>query len=103
MGGTQALARSTYSKMIPGTSTEHTSYFSFYDVMEKMAAVFGTFSFGLIEVVTGSMRFSVAAIGIFFVIGASFLGLTLYSEIIEQRALAKAVKNKKVLPDEILP
>lgn len=103
MGGTQALARSTYSKMIPGTSTEHTSYFSFYDVMEKMAAVFGTFSFGLIEVITGSMRFSVAAIGIFFVIGASFLGLTLYSEIIEQRALAKAVKNKKVLPDEILP
>lgn len=101
MGGTQALARSTYSKMIPQGTTEHTSYFSFYDVMEKMAAVFGTFSFGLIEVITGSMRFSVAAIGIFFVIGVSFLGLTLYSEVIEQRAIAKALKNNKVLPDEI--
>lgn len=103
MGGSQALARSTYSKMIPAGTTEHTSFFSFYDVMEKMAAVFGTFSFGLIEAITGSMRFSVAAIGIFFVIGIAFLGLTLYSEILEQRALAKAVKQQKVLPDEILP
>ena len=72
MGGSQSLARSTYSKMLPET-TDHTSFFSFYDVMEKLATVAGTFSFGIIEVLTGSMRFSVLAIALFFVIGLFFL------------------------------
>jgi len=72
MGGTQALARSTYSKMLPET-TDHTSFFSFFDVMEKLASAAGTFSFGLIEALTGNMRFSVVAIGIFFVIGLSLI------------------------------
>lgn len=72
MGGTQALARSTYSKMIPET-TDHTTFFSFYDVMEKLATVAGTFSFGLIESITGSMRYSVLAISFFFVISLFFM------------------------------
>ena len=72
MGGSQSLARSTYSKMLPDT-TDHTSFFSFYDVMEKLATVTGTFSFGIIEAITGNMRYSVLAIGIFFAIGLSFL------------------------------
>lgn len=72
MGGTQALARSTYSKMLPETRN-HTSFFSFYDVMEKLATVGGTFSFGIIEVITGSMRYSVLAIIIFFLIGLVFM------------------------------
>jgi len=46
MGGSQSLARSTYSKMLPANTTDHTSFFSFYDVMEKLATVAGTFSFG---------------------------------------------------------
>ncbi|MDD5694871.1 MAG: MFS transporter [Bacteroidales bacterium] len=74
MGGSQALARSTYSKMLPET-TDHTSFFSFYDVMEKLATVLGTFSFGVIEALTGSMRNSVLAITIFFIIGMIFLSL----------------------------
>jgi MFS transporter, UMF1 family len=72
MGGTQSLARSTYSKMLPET-TDHTSFFSFYDVVEKMATVVGTFSFGIIEQLTGSMRYSVLSIGLFFVIGLAFM------------------------------
>lgn len=72
MGGSQALARSTYSKMLPET-TDHTSFFSFYDVMEKVATAAGTFSFGIIEAITGSMRYSVIAIGIFFLIGLIFM------------------------------
>ena len=72
MGGTQALARSTYSKMLPETR-DHTSFFSFYDVMEKIATVGGTFSFGIIEALTGSMRYSVLAITIFFIIGLFFM------------------------------
>lgn len=68
MGGSQSLARSTYSKMLPET-TDHTSFFSFYDVMEKLATVAGTFSFGIMEALTGSMRYSVLLIGLFFSIG----------------------------------
>jgi len=79
MGGSQSLARSTYSKMLPET-TDHTSFFSFYDVMEKLATVAGTFSFGIIEVLTGSMRYSVLAIAVFFVIGLFFLLILLKRE-----------------------
>jgi len=71
MGGSQSLARSTFSKMLPNDTTDHTSFFSFYDVMEKLATVAGTFSFGIIEAITGSMRFSVLAITVFF--GLSFV------------------------------
>jgi len=77
MGGSQSLARSTYSKMLPADTTDHTSFFSFYDVMEKLATVAGTFSFGLIEAITGSMRFSVLAITVFFVLSLFFM-LLLY-------------------------
>ena len=76
MGGSQSLARSTYSKMLPET-TDHTSFFSFYDVTEKLATVAGTFSFGIIEAFTGSMRYSVLAITLFFGIGLIFLVMLL--------------------------
>ena len=75
MGGSQSLARSTYSKMLPAETTDHTSFFSFYDVMEKLATVAGTFSFGLIEAVTGSMRYSVLAITLFFMTSLIFMML----------------------------
>lgn len=75
MGGSQALARSTYSKMLPDDTTDHTSYFSFYDVMEKLATVAGTFSFGFIEALTGNMRYSVLAITVFFLISLLFMTL----------------------------
>jgi UMF1 family MFS transporter len=68
MGGVQALSRSTYSKMLPKTS-DTTSYFSFYDVTEKIGIVFGTFFFGFANQLFGSMRYSVISIAIFFVIG----------------------------------
>jgi len=76
MGGTQSLARSTYSKMIPETK-DHTSYFSFYDVMEKLATVGGLFSFGFIEMLTGNMRSSILAVIVFFIIALFFLILTI--------------------------
>jgi UMF1 family MFS transporter len=72
MGGSQSLARSTYSKMLPETE-DHTSFFSFYDVMEKLATVAGTFVFGLLEALTGSMRNSILAIVLFFGIGLGFM------------------------------
>ncbi len=72
MGGTQALARSTYSKMLPETE-DHTSFFSFYDVMEKLATVAGLFSFGFMEALTGNMRSSVLSVVGFFLIGGILL------------------------------
>ncbi|WP_187264716.1 MFS transporter [Pontibacter beigongshangensis] len=73
MGGIQSLSRSTYSKFIPGTTTDHASFFSFYDVTEKVSIVLGTLAYGVIAQLTGSMRNSVLALGIFFLIGLFFL------------------------------
>lgn len=68
MGGIQALARSTYSKFLPETK-DTASFFSFYDVTEKVGIVLGTFFFGFIENLTGDLRDSVLSIITFFVIG----------------------------------
>lgn len=73
MGGIQSLSRSTYSKFLPQQSPDHTSFFSFYDVTEKIALVIGMFSFGYIEEITGSMRNSVIALAVFFILGLLFL------------------------------
>ena len=72
MGGIQSLSRSTHAKLIPETR-DTVSFFSFYDVTEKMAAVLGIFSFGLITELTGSQRNSVLALTVFFVIGLLLL------------------------------
>lgn len=74
MGGSQALARSTYSKMLPET-TDHTSYFSFYDVMEKLATVCGLASFGFMNSLTNGMRTGVLLIAAYFVISLIFFSI----------------------------
>ena len=74
MGGVQALARSTYSKFLPETE-DHASYFSFYDVTEKIGIVFGTFFFGFMEYITGDIRFSILSVMFFFVVGLMLLFL----------------------------
>ena len=73
MGGIQSLSRSTYSKLIPENVTDTASYFSFYDVTEKLAIVIGTFIYGTVEHITGSMRNSILALLIIFVIGLMLL------------------------------
>ncbi len=75
MGGIQSLSRSTYSKLMPQTK-DTASFFSFYDVTEKLAIVIGLFSFGFIEGFTGSMRNSLLALIVFFVLGLLFLLVT---------------------------
>ncbi len=74
MGGIQSISRSTYSKMMPQTK-DTASFFSFYDVTEKIAIVIGMFSFAFIEHITGSMRNSIFALAIFFLLGFVFLVL----------------------------
>ncbi len=73
MGGIQSLSRSTYSKLIPSQTEDTTSFFSFYDVLEKGAIILGTFGFGFIEQITGSMRSSILLLGTCFVIGLAML------------------------------
>lgn len=72
MGGIQSLSRSTFSKLMPETK-DTASYFSFYDVSEKIAIVIGMFSFGFINHLTGDMRNSILALVVFFVIGLLLL------------------------------
>lgn len=69
MGGIQALSRATFSKLIPKTTTDHTSFFSFYDVTFNVSIVFGTLAYGLIEHLTGSMRYSALGLSVFFIVG----------------------------------
>ncbi len=68
MGGTQSLSRSTYSKYLPETE-DTASFFSFYDITEKVGIIFGMVIFGFVEASSGDMRASVLALITFFVLG----------------------------------
>lgn len=74
LGAIQTLSRSTYSKLLPEETADPTTYFSFFDVTEKIAIVWGTFIFGLAISITESMRTSILLLCIFFV--ASFIVLS---------------------------
>ena len=73
LGGIQSLSSSTYSKLIPKDADNTASYFSFFDVTEKVAMVMGSLSFGIIDQVTGGMRNSIFALIFFFILGIIFL------------------------------
>ena len=72
MGGIQALSRSTYSKFLPKT-LDTASFFSFYDVSEKIGIVIGTFLYGFVAQFTGSMRNATIFLGLFFLVGMLLL------------------------------
>jgi UMF1 family MFS transporter len=73
MGGIQSLSRSTYSKLIPQDIPDSASFFSFYDVTEKLAIVGGMFSFGLVDDITNNMRNSTLVLCSYFVAGLILL------------------------------
>jgi len=79
MGGIQSLSRSTYSKLMPETK-DTASFFSYYDLTEKIAIVIGIFSFGFIEEMTGSMKTSVLSLIVFFAIGLIWLYSALHRQ-----------------------
>jgi len=76
MGGIQSLSRSTFSKLMPETK-DTTSFFSFYDVAEKIGIVIGMLLYGSINQITGSMRNAILFLVLFFVIGVVLLFRTL--------------------------
>jgi UMF1 family MFS transporter len=69
MGGVQSLSRSTFSKFLPHGTKDTASFFSFYDISEKLGIVIGMLSYGLIEQITGDMRNSIVSLVFFFAIG----------------------------------
>ena len=73
MGGIQSLSRSTYAKLLPTSLEDTASFFSFYEVVDKISIIIGTFSFGLIANMTGSMRISILVLGVYFLIGLIIL------------------------------
>ncbi len=83
MGGTQSLSRSTYSKLMPVTK-DTASFFSFYDVTEKISLVVGLFLFGFLTEITGSQRASVLALMTLFIIG---LFLLLYTRSTQKKII----------------
>lgn len=87
MGGIQALSRSTYSKLLPATE-DHASFFSFYDVMEKLGMIIGTVAWGVIsEMVGGKMRPAILSLIIYFVLGFIIL-FTMRNKPIKESTIA---------------
>jgi len=71
LGGTQALARSYFSLLIPrGKEAE---YFAFYHAMDRGTSWFGTLVFGLVYQFTDSYRPAIFALVVFFALGAALL------------------------------
>jgi UMF1 family MFS transporter len=95
MGGIQSLSRSTYSKLMPVTK-DTASFFSFYDVTEKIGLVIGIFSFGFFTELTGSQRSSVLSVMAFFIIGLSLL---IYAKV-TQLKIQKTEPGNKIVAEQ---
>lgn len=73
LGGIQSSARAAYTKLLDGQQ-DLNSYYSFYDVLFYLSVVFGTFLFGIVDNITGNLRYSVLVLTFLFVI--AFILLT---------------------------
>lgn len=87
MGGIQALSRSTYSKLLPATE-DHASFFSFYDVMEKLGMIIGTVTWGIISEIVGGMRPAILSLIAYFVIGFIIL-FTMRNVVVKESTVEK--------------
>jgi UMF1 family MFS transporter len=88
MGGIQSLSRSTYSKLMPPTH-DTASFFSFYDVTEKVAIVCGMITFGVVDSLM-NMRTAIIALITFFVLGAIILAVAIAMQKREAEGLRAA-------------
>ena len=71
LGGSQALARSLYSQLVPlGREAE---YFSLYQAAERGTSWSGTLLFGVVFQLTGTYRAAIVALVVFFVLGGGLL------------------------------
>ena len=105
MGGIQSMSRSTYSRLLPKDSMDNTTYFSFYDVLEKIAIILGTFIFALLIdnydairlfflqecsfqlPTTSGMRFAALSMSVFFALGLFFIRFLKFNKISDKETL----------------
>lgn len=83
MGGIQANSRATYAKLCPRNEKDTASFFSFYDVCERLSTVIGTAVFGLFIQFTGNMRN-----GVFFLIFLFLISLFFLSKLLKLNSIA---------------
>lgn len=95
MGGIQSMARSTYALLLPRDTHDTASFFSFYDVMEKLSIVFGTAFFGILTQLTGDMRNGALLLVVFFGVGLYLIqGVT----IADHRTSVHQLKSRRPAP-----
>jgi UMF1 family MFS transporter len=70
-GGSQALSRSLFARMIP--KHKSSEFFGFFAVFEKFAGIFGPALFAVSVTISGSSRAAVLSVILFFVLGALVL------------------------------
>ena len=105
MGGIQSMSRSTYSRLLPKDSMDNTTYFSFYDVLEKIAIILGTFIFAILIdnydairlffseefsiklPTTSGMRFAALSMSIFFALGLFFIRFLKFNKLSDKETL----------------
>ena len=80
MGGIQSMSRATFAKLCPSGEKDTASYFSFYDVCDRLSTVLGTFIFGLIIQLTGNMRNGILVLGVVFILSLYFLAKIIRSK-----------------------
>lgn len=73
MGGTQSMMRSVFAGFLPEEETSRSALFGWFDLLDKISTVLGTFLFGFINQMTGSMRWSALSLTVFFIMGMIIL------------------------------
>ena len=70
-GGSQALSRSLFSRMLP--KSQSAEFYSFFSVSEKVAGSAGPLMFGVVSTLMGGSRLSIISLIIFFIVGGYLL------------------------------
>ncbi|MEP6778548.1 MAG: MFS transporter, partial [Gemmatimonadaceae bacterium] len=72
-GGTQALSRSLFARLVP----KHKSgeFFGFYSVFEKFGGILGPLLFAIALGQSGSSRIAILSIVAFFIVGGAILAM----------------------------
>ena len=70
-GGSQALSRSLFSRMVP--KSKSAEFYSFFSVSEKVAGTIGPLLFGVVSTIMGGSRLSIVSLIVFFITGGYLL------------------------------
>lgn len=89
-GGSQALSRSLFSRMLP--KSQSAEFFSFFGVSEKVAGMVGPLVFGLATQLLGGGRVGIISLVIFFILGGWLL-----TRVNEKEGIRRAEAEEKAM------